>query len=73
MQIAHTLPNAAGLRLASHPVPYAIPTDPAAALVFASFHDRRADALLAEGRTDAAERAAHLAYEARSRAAGGGA
>ena len=63
--------TAAGPWLAFYPVPYAIPADPAAALVFASFHDRWADALLAEGRTDAAERAAHLAYEARCRAAGG--
>ncbi len=52
-----------------HPLGFAIPTDPEAAMVFAADNDRRADACLANGRTNQAERLAHAAYEARCRAA----
>lgn len=61
---------AAGPRLVCHPIPYAIPTDPAKAQAFADFHNRRADLLLSEGRFAQAERAAHLAFEASCRALG---
>ena len=47
-----------------------IPNNPAAALAFATYADRHADACLANGRPDQAERLAHAAYEARCRAAG---
>lgn len=70
MPIKSILSTTAGRRLVSHPIPLAIPRDPAAALVFAALHDRRADHLLAEGRFVQAEAAAHLALEARCRAMG---
>jgi hypothetical protein len=59
-----------GLALASEPRALVIPSDPSAALAFASAIDRRADACLAEGRSIQAERLAHLALEARCRATG---
>lgn len=62
--------TAYGSRLAVPPVPRVIPTDPIAALAFASHVDREADQLLAEGRCGQAERLAHLALEARCRATG---
>ena len=64
------LPTATGSRSADTPPRHIIPTDPAAALVFAAQHDRRADHLLAEGRFVQAEAAAHLALEARCQALG---
>lgn len=48
----------------------AIPRVPSAALAFAETLDRRADRLLAEGRTAVAEHLAHVAAEARAQAAG---
>lgn len=45
-----------------------IPHVPAAAVAFAVVLDRRADRLLAEGRTALAEHLAHLAAEARAQA-----
>lgn len=48
----------------------AIPHVPAAAVAFAATLDRRADRLLAEGRTVLAERLAHIAAEARAQAEG---
>ena len=64
------MPISAGLRIAETPPRRVIPADPAAALVFAAQHDRRADHLWAEGRFVQAEAAAHLALEARCRALG---
>lgn len=52
------------------PMPLVIPTDPAAALIFASRIDREADQMLADGRCIRAEQLAHLALEARARATG---
>ena len=46
----------------------AIPSDAGEALAFANYHDRRADLLLSQGRVAQAEAAAHLAFEARTRA-----
>jgi hypothetical protein len=57
--------------LAVPPRPPLIPTDPAAALAFTRYADRRADLLLAQGRRVEAERCAHAAFEARARARGG--
>lgn len=62
-----TISTSAGLRLACHPIPHAIPPDPAAALVFAARMDRLADLHLSEGRGHVADRLAHLALEARCR------
>jgi len=58
----------AGSRLTTHLPRLAIPTDAGAALAFAIYHDRRADLLLSQGRAAQAEAAAHLAFEARTRA-----
>lgn len=68
----HNPPTAmsAGSRLMAQPSHLTIPSDPAEALVFARYHDRRADLLLSEGRTIQAEAAAQLAFEARARALG---
>ena len=49
----------------------AMPSDPAALLVYAARLDRVADAELAEGRWRQAERLSHAALEARARANGG--
>jgi len=64
------LSTSAGPRLAFEPRALAIPRDPAAAMAFAKAADRRADALLAVGRPEQAERLAHAALEARCRATG---
>ncbi len=69
-QAPATFPTSAGPRLAAHPVRLVIPRDPAKALAFASQVAQQADFLLSEGRTRQAERLAHLALEARCRAAG---
>jgi len=60
----------AGSRSMAHLSYLTIPSDPADALVFARYHDRRADLLLSEGRVVQAEAAAQLAFEARARALG---
>ena len=60
-----------GPRLAHEPARFTIPTDPAAAMRFASDLDRQAGFDLSEGRVEQADRKAHLAHEARCRAAGG--
>ena len=62
--------TSAGLRLAFHPSPLVIPSDPAAALAFAVQLDRLADLHLSEGRGPTADRLAHLAHEARCRSVG---
>ena len=67
----NTRSTSAGPRLAFEPCGLTIPSNPTAALAFATRADRRADACLASGRPDQAERLAHAAYEARSRAIGG--
>jgi len=67
----HTLPTSAGARLVSARRPLVIPTDPAAALIFAREADRHADHMLAHGRSEQADRLAHAACEARARANGG--
>ena len=64
------LPTSAGLCFTDRPSRHVIPADPAAALVFAAQHDRRADHLLAEGWFVQAEAAAYLALQARCRAQG---
>ncbi len=61
-------PNPADPCLAAHLSYLTIPSDPGAALAFAIYHDRRADLLLSQGRAAQAEAAAHLAFEARTRA-----
>ena len=71
LQAAPNFPTAGGPRLANHPAPLVIPRDRAAALAFAQHCDLRADLLLSEGCTIHAERLAHLALEARTRAMGG--
>lgn len=71
MFTAHYLHTSYGRALCSEPRALVIPTAPAAALAFASLIDRQADACLAEGRCTQAERLAHLALEARTRATGG--
>ncbi len=70
MVIIHRFPTAYGPALCSEPVLRTIPSEPAAALLFASRVDREADAHLAEGRVVVAEKLAHLALEARCRATG---
>ena len=62
--------TAYGSRLAVPPKPINIPSDPIAALAFATRADREADQLLAEGRFLQAERLSHLALEMRCRATG---
>lgn len=68
----HNPPTAmsAGSRSMAHLSHLTIPSDPADALVFARYHDRRADLLLSEGCIIQAEAAAQLAFEARARALG---
>lgn len=61
-----------GPRLAHPLARLVIPADPGAALTFARLLDRESDRDLAEGRPEQADRKAHLAYEARCRAAGAG-
>ena len=70
MFVSHKFPMAYGRALVSEPIPLHIPSDPADALAFAIRTDRQADALLAEGRFEAAERLSHAALEARARATG---
>ena len=70
-QMHGTIRTSHGRGLASHPARIVIPTDPQQALLVASHLDRRADHLLFQGRPDEADRLAHLAHEARCRAAGG--
>ena len=70
MFISHRLPTQYGPALVSEPARLMIPTDPTAALAFAIRTDRQADALLAEGRFEQAERLSHAALEARARATG---
>ena len=70
MFISHRFPMAYGRALTSEPAGLTIPTDPAAALAFAISRDREADAALAVGRFEAAERLSHAALEARARATG---
>ena len=70
MFISHRLPTQYGPELVSEPARLLIPTDPADALAFAIRTDRQADALLAEGRFEQAERLSHAALEARARATG---
>ena len=64
----HTMPTSAGYRLAGHPAPIIIPSNPAAALAFAAHADLLAGLHLSEGRGDMADRLSHLAHEARCRA-----
>lgn len=71
MFISPRISTSYGSALCSEPRALVIPTAPAAALAFASLIDRQADACLAEGRCTQAERLAHLALEARTRALGG--
>ena len=70
MYFDHRFPTQYGRALVSAPTGLTIPTDPQAALAFATRADREADALLNEGRFDAAERLSHAALEARCRATG---
>ena len=70
LHIPSTISTSYGTRLAGPPRPLVIPSLPAAMLAFAQRLDREADALLALGRCEVAERLAHLALEARCRAAG---
>ena len=70
MFISHRFPTQYGRVLVSEPRGLTIPADPAAALAFAYARDREADALLASGRFEAAERLSHAALEARARATG---
>ena len=71
LHAAPTFSTGGGRRLVNHPAPLVIPRDRAAALAFAQHCDLRADLLLSEGCTIQAERLAHLALEARTRATGG--
>lgn len=71
MFISHRLSTSYGSALCSEPRALVIPSAPSDALAFASMVDRQADACLAEGRCIQAERLAHLALEARTRALGG--
>ena len=59
-----------GRALIEHPQGLSIPSDPTAAMVFAIKADRDADAALAVGRFEQAERLGHTALEARCRATG---
>ena len=68
--VQHRLPMQFGRGLSIEPRGLTIPSDPAAALAFAIRTDREADALLAAGRFDQAERLSHAALEARARATG---
>lgn len=70
MFISHRFPTAYGSALSSVPAGLTIPTNPAAALAFAALRDREADAMLAAGRFEIAERLSHAALEARARATG---
>lgn len=70
MSISHQFLTAYCYALSSVPAGLTIPTDPAAALAFAMSRDREADAMLAAGRFEAAERLSHVALEARARATG---
>jgi hypothetical protein len=70
MFISHTIATQYGRALVSEPRGLSIPTDPTAALAFAYATDRQADAMLAEGRFEQAERLSHAALEARARATG---
>lgn len=70
MFIDHKISSFYGRVRADAPTPLVIPTDPAAALVFASRIDREADHMLADGRCIRAEQLSHLALEARCRATG---
>jgi hypothetical protein len=70
MFISHRLATQYGPALVSEPQGIAIPSDPVAALAFAIRTDREADALLAAGRFEQAERLSHAALEARCRATG---
>jgi len=65
------LHTAFGPRLPFASSPLTFPPDSAAALDLARQFDRAADADLAEGRHDQADRKAHLALELRCRALGG--
>ena len=71
MYIPHKFPMAYGRALSSPPRRITIPTEPGAAMVFAIHADREADAMLAAGRFDQAERLSHAALEARTRGTGG--
>ncbi len=70
MHISSSIKTSHGMRLAAPPPLIVIPSDPTAALAFATRIDREADRHLAEGRRELAERLAHLGCEARCRAEG---
>jgi hypothetical protein len=70
MFIDHRFPTQFGRALHSEPHGMTIPTEPAAAMAFAFARDREADAMLAAGRFEQAERLSHAALEARCRATG---
>jgi hypothetical protein len=70
MFISHRLATQYGPALVSESRGLTIPTDPDDALAFARRTDREADALLAAGRFEQAERLSHAALEARCRATG---
>ena len=70
MFISHRFPTQYGRALCAEPRGLSIPTEPVAALAFAVAQDCAADALLAEGRFEQAERLSHAALEARARAKG---